>query len=173
MSIECRESGTREPDLCETGCLEAVIRHLGKELRVDGIVLDHYKEKHYGRRTLEVLQEVIGLSSLMDQLSGQTALPEFSSLSNKEIQLRCQRCPFNPSVLFTRMKELLLGDLPNIDFPAFAAEFTVKAKELERHRYIGCQSCVSRNVDDLSFLLGQIESFSQKVIALNPKSSPK
>ena len=164
MIVDCTEV-KEEPDLREPKCLRAILKHLSKELRVEGLVLNHYREKHYGEKTLKTLQEILNLSSFFDQLAGQEPIPDFSSLSKKEINLRCSRCAFNSSNLFKRLKDLLLGDLPNVDFPAFAAEFTVKVKELSRHKYTGCHNCTARTVDDLSFLLTQIELFSNRILA--------
>ena len=165
MLIECKDADVTEPDLKDPRCLQAVLANLSNELRVDGIVLNHYREKHYGRKTLKALREVIALSSLLDQLAGQEALPNFPGLTKKEKQVRCEACIFSPASLFSRFKELLVGDLPNIDFPAFAAEFTIRAREMARHKYKGCQNCTGRTVDDLSFLLNEVAAFADKVLA--------
>ena len=166
MIVDCRGGNGKEPDLKDPGCLASVLVHLSKEFRVDGLVLNHYREKHYGGRTLEVLNEVIALSSLLRQLTKQRALPRFKDMSKKESQDRCVSCPLNPAQMFTRLRDLLLGDLPKIDFPAFGAEFTVKARELDRHRGRGCSECTERTVKDMEFLLVQIDSFTEKVLAL-------
>jgi hypothetical protein len=165
MFVDCDDIDADEPDLKDPRCLRAVLGNLCNELRVDGIVLNHYREKHYGRKTLKALREVIALSSLLDQLKGQEALPNFPGLAKKEVQVRCDACPFNPRLLFTSLREILLDGLPEINFPAFAAEFTAKARDLQRHKYKGCSCCTSRTVDDLSFLLSEIESFADKVLA--------
>jgi len=164
MIVDCSDAD-EEPDLKDPRCLKAVLGNLGNEMRVEGIVLNHHREKHYGRRTLKTLREVISLSSLLDQLAGQEPLPNFPGLARKEIQARCCACQFGPVSLFARLKELLLGDLPRIDFPAFSVEFAARARELERHRYKGCQRCTARTVADLSFLLSEIESFADRILA--------
>jgi hypothetical protein len=165
MIVDCSDADVDEPDLKDPRCLKAVLRNLSSELRVEGVILNHHREKHYGRRTLKALREVISLSSLHDQLAAQEPLPNFPGLARKEMQARCGACQFNPASLFARLKELLLGDLPQIDFADFSAEFAARARELERHRYKGCQHCTARTASDLSFLLSEVESFADRILA--------
>ena len=164
MIVDCKDADTEEPDLKDPRCLGAILSNLSKELRVDGLVLNHFREKHYGRKTLKALREVIVLSTVLDQLGKQDPLPNFGSLGKKDVQARCRACHFNPGSLFGRMKELLLSNLPRIDCEAFKSEFTFRVGELARHGYKGCQNCVKRTVDDLSYLLTELERFADALM---------
>ena len=172
MIVDCRDADSEEPDLKDKRCLKAILGNLTKELRVDGLVLNHFREKHYGRKTLKALRQVIVLATAMDQLAAQEPLPNFGNLSRKEVQARCNACQFNIAPLFANLKGLLLGDLPRVNFTAFKRELVVKATELVRHRYKGCRNCIKRTVDDLSYLLTEIERFAETVMAPNGRKAP-
>ena len=165
MYIDCGDAGDREPDLKDPACLRAVLKHLHGELRVDGIILNHHREKHYGRKTLRALREIIALSAMLDELAAQKPLPNFPGLTRKEVSTRCDACPFNAGPLFVRLKSLLLDDLPEIDFFSFAGEFAAKVREMEAHTYKGCLGCTRRTADDLSFLLSEVEAFADRALA--------
>ncbi len=165
MYVDCGDADVDEPDLKDPICLKAVLKNLRGELRVDGVILNHLREKHYGRKTLRALREIIALSSLLDELASQEPLPNFPGLTKREVSARCEACPFNAKVLFSRLKSLLLDNLPEIDFPSFATEFAMKTRELAGHTYKGCLGCTGRTVDDLSYLLSEIESFADRTLA--------
>ena len=165
MIVDCKDADGGAVSLKDPVCLKAVLRNLCKELTVDGLVLNHHLERHYGKRTIKALGDVLSLASVLSQLSAQEPLPDFNGQSRKETEAACLQCPLNPQNLFKRFKDLLLGDLPNIDFAAFAAEFAVRVRELGRQRDTGCRNCTRRTVDDLSFLLTQIDSFSNRLVA--------
>jgi len=165
MIVDCLAAAEKEPDLKDRACLLAVLKNIRKELRVDGIVLNHHREKHYGSATLAVLHAVIAISSLFDQLSDQEPLPHFSGLTKKEARERCGPCAFCPDNLFRGLEERLIGDLPRIDFPAFAAEMTAKVGEMREHRFTGCRDCVKRSVEDMFFLLGETGSLANRLAA--------
>jgi len=165
MVVDCLAAAGEEPDLKDRACLLAVLKNIRKELRVDGIVLNHHREKHYGAATLAALQAVIAISSLFDQLSGQEPLPHFSGLTRKEALERCTPCAFCPANLFRDLEERLIGGLPRVDFPAFAVEMTARAGEMGDHRFTGCRSCIRRSVEDLFFLLGEAGAFADRLAA--------
>lgn len=172
MIVDCKNERAEEPDLKDRRILKSVLEKLTRELRVDGLILNHFREKHYGRKTLKALRQVIVLFTAIDQLAGQASIPNFGGLGRKDVQARCQACQFNIGPLFTRLKELLLGDLPRIDFPAFKAELTVKTTEMARHRYKGCQACIGRTVDDISYLLTEIERLAETIMTPDGRRVP-
>ena len=165
MIVDCLAAAGEEPDLKDRACLLAVLKNIRKELRVDGIVLNHHREKHYGSATLAALQAVIAISSLFDQLSRQEPLPHFGGLTKKEARERCAPCAFCPANLFRSLEERLIGGLPRVDFPAFAAELAARAGEMRGHRFTGCRDCVKRSVEDMFFLLGETDSFANRLAA--------
>jgi len=172
MIVDCRNEGVDEPDLKDRRILESILEKLARELRVDGLVLNHFREKHYGRKTLKALRQVMVLLAAMDQLAAQKPVPNFGGLNRKEVTARCQACQFDIGPLVTRLHELLLGDLPRIDFPAFKAELTVKATEMARHKYKGCRACIRRTVDDLSYLLTEIERLAETIMMPDGRRTP-
>ena len=148
---ECRRC--KNPgDLTHKICLGRALQTLSLSPNVDLIDLEKYNVREYFGESMRLLKSILDFTRTLDNLSLRNPLMDyFGDVPEKDRRkLRCPVCPLNPQSVFSRLKNVFIGNIA--EFPTYfyhvVDQFGKEPFYSER-----CKKCRATTIEDLNYVL--------------------
>jgi|GEM_PF-3442338 len=155
-------------DLLHEDVLTRLVRTLQEQPTVSSIVIQDIRLYHLVGALMSFLRMMLDLDSLLERCAGNDPLsPHIPEAANP--QVRCNRCPLNPALVFTSLRENLSEQFSTATqtAPGTPLKISETLNGLSHHMDTSpfCQRCRGRTHEELINIYNEmveIETFSRK-----------